>query len=138
MKTIESRKDIEELVQAFYDKIKVDALLGPIFNQHIAETAWPDHLENLSDFWETNLFGVARFKGSPTQKHINVDHNLQYSIEQRHFEQWLALWFETIDEQFSGPLAQKAKQAAERMAHGQYLVIWKHRPKSEWDKMSTE
>lgn len=78
-------EDIELLVNSFYAKIRVDELLGPIFNSHISENAWPEHLKNLADFWETNIFGVPRFKGSPTQKHINVDKNLNYTISQVHF-----------------------------------------------------
>jgi len=128
MKTIESREDINVLVNTFYAKIRKDDLLGPIFNSHIPEEKWPEHLDKLTDFWETNLFGVARFKGSPTQKHLNVDKNLNHTVDQKHFGQWLQLWFETIDELYEGEHALKAKEAARRMAHGQFMTIWAHRP----------
>jgi hemoglobin len=134
MRTIENRDDIESLVHMFYAKIRQDGLLGPIFNGHISEEAWPVHLKKLADFWETNLLGVHKFKGSPSQKHTMVDKNLQYTVEQKHFDRWLHLWFETIDDDFVGHLAEKAKKAAGRMAHGQYLVIWKNRPKSMWEE----
>ncbi len=105
-------------------------MLGDIFNSHIPESHWPAHLEKLTDFWETNLFGVARFKGNPSQKHINVDKNMNHSIDQIHFGKWLQLWFETIDELFVGELAIRAKNAARKMATGQYLVMWNHRNKN--------
>lgn len=130
MPIIQSRKDIELLVYTFYGKIRKDDLLGPIFNAHIAEDDWPAHLSKLTDFWETNLFGVAKFKGRPSQKHQQVDKNLDYSIEQKHFGRWLQLWFSTIDELFEGDLAFKAKEAARKMAHGQFLYIWQHRPEN--------
>ncbi len=130
MREIERRADIEVLVNCFYSKIRKDELLGPIFNSHIPENMWPLHLERLADFWETNLFGVAKFKGSPTQKHINVDKNLNYSIEQKHFGTWLQLWFETIDELFTGAYADKAKNSARKMSTGQFLAIWQHRPQN--------
>lgn len=57
-------------------KIRKDDKLGPIFNSYIAEDNRGAHFDTLSDFWETNLFGVVNFKGNPTQKHINVDKNL--------------------------------------------------------------
>lgn len=128
MKAIENRNDIEILINAFYAKIRKDELLGPIFNSHISEDRWAGHLVNLADFWETNLFGVPKFKGNPTQKHINVDKNLNYTISQVHFGKWLQLWFETINELYVGEYAQRAKDAARKMSTGQFLAIWNRRP----------
>lgn len=130
MKTIENRADIRVLVDTFYDKIRVDELLGPIFNKHIAPEKWPEHLSKLTDFWETNLFGIPKFKGSPSQKHVNVDAQSGYTIEQTHFGHWLHLWFATIDELYEGELATKAKNSARNMATGQFLVMWNHRPEN--------
>lgn len=128
MKQIADRADITTLVHHFYSKIRQDEMLGPIFNKHISEDKWEIHLDKLTDFWETNLFGIAKFKGSPTQKHINVDKNLNYSIEQKHFGKWLQLWFEAIDELYTGEYADKAKNAARKMSTGQFLAIWQQRP----------
>jgi len=127
MKPIEDRKDIVVLVNTFYSKIRNDELLGPIFNSHIPADKWSEHLSKLADFWETNLFGKANFKGTPSAKHINVDANLNHTIEQTHFGQWLNLWFETINELYEGELAEKAKNAAQKMSTGQYLTIWNNR-----------
>ncbi|MDG1806131.1 group III truncated hemoglobin [Flavicella sp.] len=131
MKTIESRKDIKLLVDTFYIKIRKEETLGPIFNKHIPETNWPEHLEKLTDFWETNLFGIPKFKGNPTLKHVNVDKGLHHKVDQVHFGLWLQLWFETIDELYTGDLAIKAKEASRRMAHGQFMAIWNQRPKTQ-------
>jgi hemoglobin len=128
MKLIETRNDIALLVNSFYGKIRQDEMLGPIFNSHIAEDRWPEHLSKLTDFWETNLFGIPKFKGSPTQKHIAVDKNMDHTIEQKHFGRWIQLWFETIDEHFDGDIAEKAKHAARKMSTGQYLAMWFERP----------
>jgi len=135
MSTIDSRQDISKLVHSFYSKIRKNELLGPIFNNHISEMQWPEHLEKLTDFWETNLFGVAKFKGNPSAKHINVDTNMNYKIEQKHFGVWLQLWFETIDQLFEGELAEKAKQSARKMSTGQFLAIWNNRPKDKKDSL---
>jgi len=128
---IKSREEIEVLVHRFYDKIRDDALLGPVFNSHIPDEDWPAHLVKLTDFWETNLMGVRKFKGSPSQKHIEVDKNLNYKTNQVHFGKWLQLWFETIDELYVGDLADKAKRAARKMATGQFLVMWRNRPEQK-------
>ena len=128
MKTLDDRSDIVLLVNTFYERIRQDDLLGPIFNSHIEEDQWPEHLDKLTDFWETNLFGVARFKGSPTAKHLQVDENLDYGVEQTHFGRWLQLWFQTINELFKGENAIRAQEAARRMAHGQFMTLWHHKP----------
>lgn len=131
MTDINSREDIEKLMDVFYTRIRKDAFLGDIFNSHIAPEQWPAHLVKLADFWETNLFGVPKFKGNPSLKHINVDKNLNYGISERHFEHWLSLWFSTIDLLFEGERANKAKYAAQKMASGQYLTVWHSRPKNQ-------
>ena len=128
MATIESRADVNQLVNAFYARIRQDNLLGPIFNAHIPEERWPVHLNKLTDFWETNLFGVAAFKGSPTRAHVQMDYNLNHTIEQAHFAHWLKLWHTTVDELFTGERAERAKQAASNMAVGQFVMIWRNRP----------
>lgn len=128
MKKIENRSDVNHLVNCFYAKIRENQLLGPIFNRHILENEWPEHLDTLTDFWETKIFGIPKFKGNPTLKHVTVDKNLNHTIEQKHFEEWLQLWFETIDELFEGESAQKAKNAARKMATGQFLAILHQRP----------
>lgn len=133
MKTIENRADISLLVHAFYAKIRIDKMLGPIFNAHIAENEWPLHLAKLTDFWETNLLGVRSFKGSPTQKHIQVDKNLNHAIDMEHFGRWLQLWIETIDAMFEGEKAEKAKHAARKMATGQYISLWNQRLENQHD-----
>lgn len=127
---IEGREDIEHLVNTFYARIREDELLGPIFNHHIADEQWPAHLSKLSDFWETILFGAANFKGNPPKAHVNVDREANHSITQKHFGQWLMLWFTTIDELFEGQMAERAKQRARGMADHQFMVMWQNRPEN--------
>lgn len=127
MKQIENRADIYKLVSEFYTIIRADDLLGPIFNHHIKDEQWPPHIEKLTDFWVTSLFGEACFKGNPTQAHIKVDKNLNHGMQQDHFNHWLKLWAETIDGLFEGHLANRAKEASQRMAMGQFAYVCKHR-----------
>ncbi len=91
-------------------------------------SSWESHLENLTDFWESNLFGVRKFKGRPGQKHIMVDQAQGHTISVGHFEQWLALWFRTVDELFQGELAERAKQAALNIGQRQLQLIMNARP----------
>ncbi|WP_107039218.1 group III truncated hemoglobin [Brumimicrobium mesophilum] len=128
MREIENREDVSELVNDFYAKIRTDETLGPIFNSHLSDEQWPSHLEKLTDFWETNLFGIPKFKGNPPHVHAEVDRNLNYGVTQEHFAHWMHIWFRTIDEKFEGRLADRAKNAARKMSTGLYIAIWHQRP----------
>ena len=85
MREIEDSADIDFLANRFYSKIIKDELLSPIFNRHIPEENWPKHLSKLTDFLETNLFGVTKFKGNPSLKHSGVDKVSNYKIDRVHF-----------------------------------------------------
>lgn len=124
-----NRKDVNLLVCSFYDKIRTDTLLGPIFNTMIPNESWPEHLEKLTDFWETNLFGVAKFKGNPTLKHIQADRIFNHTLSKKHFDQWLSLWKTTIDELFEGDKATRAQMAAYSIAEIQKVVLERNKPK---------
>lgn len=125
---ITNRKDIELLVDTFYQRIREDSVLGPVFNAAIAERDWPLHLSKLSDFWESNLFGVPKFKGDPVSIHRKVDAMNEHSIGQAHFGHWIHLWFSTIDDLFEGDLANLAKERARKMASRQFFSMWAARP----------
>lgn len=130
MSKIKDREDVNKLVVRFYEVVRKDSVLGPIFNAMIPEERWPAHLEKLTDFWETNLFGVRRFKGNPVEAHQRTDRMMNYGITQEHFGRWLQLWFQTIDSLYSCERARRAKDSARRMATGQFMVMWHARPES--------
>lgn len=113
-RSIGTRADIELLVDTFYQKVRADQQIGDIFNQAIDD--WEAHLKLLSDFWETNLLFVARYKGHPPSVHMKVDQQQNYGITQAHFDQWIVLWHQTIDELFEGELAEMAKSRAQNIA----------------------
>ena len=129
-KQITSRLEVSILVRTFYSKVRLHAALGPIFNGII--TDWEVHLERLTDFWEMILLnsGPGAGKFSPVPVHKAVDKQVKQSIEQRHFGNWLELWFSTIDELFEGENADYAKEHARNMAHILFFRIVEGRGKS--------
>ncbi|GAB2612851.1 group III truncated hemoglobin [Belliella aquatica] len=122
-KEIESREEVSLLVRGFYAKIRVHAELGPIFNGIVED--WEQHLERLTDFWEMVLLqtGPGAGKFNPVPVHKEVDNRVNNEIEQRHFGNWLELWFETIDSKFEGVVADYAKNHARKMAHILFFKI---------------
>ena len=61
---ITGRAEIETLVNAFYDRVRGDAVLGRIFDK-VAQTNWSTHLPKMYAFWETVLFRTGGFTGNP-------------------------------------------------------------------------
>lgn len=58
MTDLTDRADIVRLVDAFYGRVRADAILSPIFDG-IARVDWTLHLPKMYDFWESVLFGRA-------------------------------------------------------------------------------
>ena len=108
-KDIINRKDIEKLVNTFYDKVKVDHKIGIFFNE-IAKVNWDEHLPQMYDFWESILFSRNVFSGNPMRKHIELNAKQPLSIE--HFDHWLQLFQGTTDKLFAGQNSKKIKQYA--------------------------
>lgn len=108
MKDITGLKDIQLFVDEFYNKVREDHLIGPVFDNVIAD--WQPHLEKMYAFWNAVLFGEPGFKGNPFAKHAPLP------IIQEHFGRWLELFAETIDANFAGPMAAETKQRAGLMA----------------------
>lgn len=108
-KPIESRDDIKLLVDSFYAKVRQDSAIGPIFNE-VAKVDWDEHLPKLYNFWSDLLLGEDSYRGRPFPPHMRLN------LENRHFEQWLRLFVETVDEHFMGLKANEAKERAMRIA----------------------
>lgn len=101
--------DIKQLVNRFYDQVRADTLLGPVFDARI-RNSWPQHLEKMYRFWQTVLLGERTYDGSPFPPHA------QLPIDHQHFAQWMQLFTATIDEMFAGNKTEEAKWRAARMA----------------------
>lgn len=108
-KDIENRKDIELLVDAFYKKVLKNETIGYIFNE-VAKIELAKHMPLMYDFWETTLFHKAVYKGNPMEVHLDL--NEKEPLKKGHFEQWLSMFNETVDEIFSGEKAELAKARA--------------------------
>lgn len=114
MKSIETTNDIEFLVNEFYKKVQKDELIGFFFND-VAKVDWSKHLPKMYSFWETLLFGKPVYKGNPMAVHFPV--NRMAAMEKHHFERWLKLWTETVNENFSGEMADLAVYKASNIAN---------------------
>lgn len=110
---IKNRTDIETLINAFYDKIKSDAVIGYFFND-VAKVNWENHLPRMYDFWENILFSTANFIGNPMLKHKELHE--RSTMTEEHFKHWIILFKLTVDELFEGEKAEEIKQRAINIA----------------------
>ena len=105
-----SREDVKLMVDTFYDKVNRDPLLDPIFNAH-SKVNWETHLPIMYRFWNSLLIEPGEYKGAPFDKHIPLP------ISKIHFDRWLVLFHETVDELFHGEKATEAKLRAQSIAY---------------------
>ena len=124
MKDIEDLNDIKLLVDEFYARVQQDPLLSPIFALRI--TDWAPHLDTMYRFWNAALFGVRNYTGNPFSKHVELP------VDGPHFQQWINLFYKTVEQHFEGPTADEAKRKVMLMAHTFYSRIQERR-----EKMST-
>lgn len=109
VREIESEPDIRLLVDRFYEKVRSDAMLGPIFDGIIGNR-WPQHLETMYKFWNAVLLERPGYSGKPFSPHASMP------ISEEHFSRWLELFNETIDCYFTGEKSEEAKWRAGKMA----------------------
>lgn len=115
--------DIQNLVDQFYGKIRRDGKLKDIFDG-IIQNRWPEHLEKMYRFWQTVLLEEHTYYGSPFSPHAHLP------VDKSHFEQWIALFVDTVDENFSGENADRAKWQGQRMAEMFHIKIDHYRNSS--------
>ena len=106
---IKTTEQVKQLVDKFYEKVNADNLLSPVFNQE-AKVNWEGHLPKMYKFWGSILLGTADYNGRPFPPHETLQ------IDAKHFERWLQLFMETVNENFEGEIAETAKERAKNIA----------------------
>ena len=106
---IETSEDVKLLVDTFYDRVGKNPMIGPIF-YGILKDNWQPHLDKMYGFWETILFEVHKYSGSPFPPHKNLP------LDKEHFETWLNLFNQTLKDLFEGEKTDEALWRANKMA----------------------
>jgi hemoglobin len=112
MNDIETENDIDLLVEKFYAKIQLNENLAPFF----VNTNWELHLPRMKAFWYFILLDKPGFKGNIYDSHVNRN------IKTAHFEHWVELFIETVNDNFKGENAIKAVEKAKELS---ILFSWK-------------
>ena len=102
MREIKNEADVHELVQTFYQKVLKDDILAPFF-QHLN---FEEHMPKMEFFWRFVLLDESGYTTNVTEKHMHI------RLKEEHFNRWIFLFNETLDELFVGEKVALAKQRA--------------------------
>ena len=104
----------------FYNKVREDDLIGPIFIEKIGTTDedWAPHIDRVVNFWRSVLLGEKTYDGGFMMKHMSLP-----GLEMKHFRRWVELFIPTVEQHFdihqSLEITIKA-QTLMRNLHNQY------------------
>ncbi|MBN9527272.1 MAG: group III truncated hemoglobin [Alphaproteobacteria bacterium] len=106
---------IERLVYGFYDRVRADDMLGPVFAERIAD--WGPHLGRMVQFWSSVALMTGAYHGQPMRVHLPLP------IDGRFFDRWLQLFEQTADELCPPAAARHFVERARRIAESLELGI---------------
>ncbi|MCT4373135.1 group III truncated hemoglobin [Yangia mangrovi] len=113
---------VRRVVHHFYDLVRADPLIGPVFHARIAEGHWPEHREKITAFWSSALLGTRSYSGKPMPKHQAIE-----ELEDAHFRRWLAIFRHTVTELCPERTAALFIARSERVAEAFRMNIAMHR-----------
>jgi hemoglobin len=113
MGDLDSRTQVHHLVVRFYREVVFDDRLGPVFSE-VAEVDWSAHIPKLIDYWCRVLLAEPGYEGSILAAHQRVHDAEAFRADL--FDRWYLLFSATVDEGWRGPIAERAKSHAARIA----------------------
>ena len=120
---LDTRKRIERFVDLFYERMLEDEQLAPIFVD-VAEVDLSQHLPHIKNYWSKLLLGDPSY-----QRHtMNIHRQLhsKRALKSSDFDRWVATFVATVDSNFAGINADRAKRVAvtiaENMQKGLHLT----------------
>lgn len=110
LENVITEENIRRMVDGFYDSVRRDEVLGPVFEQALSH-GWDAHLPRMYDFWSTVLLGTRKFQSNVFGRHMALS-----GIEKEHFVRWLALFRDTVRRMYAREQADEIVLIAERIA----------------------
>jgi len=110
-----TRENIEEMVMNFYRRVLKDDVVGPFFIAKLGDDMnseyWQPHLKLLVDFWASIALGDPSYRGNPFAPHMSLG-----ELKRETFEQWLTLFYATLDEVYEPQIANQFKERSSIIA----------------------
>lgn len=109
--------EITLLVNSFYDKVRGDPLLAPIFESRV--TDWRGHQQKMTVFWRSVLLGTKEYKG-----HLMAVHARLPGVAPAHFSRWLELFDQAMHETLPPAARPYTQYIAQRFARALQLGLF--------------
>lgn len=110
-----TRENIEVMVMNFYRRVLKDEIVGPFFIAKLGDDMnneyWKPHLKLLIDFWASIALGDPSYRGNPFAPHMYLG-----ELNRAVFEQWLKLFYATLDEVYEPQIADQFKERSSIIA----------------------
>ncbi|MGI0438917.1 group III truncated hemoglobin [Helicobacter himalayensis] len=112
---------IAKLMDIFYEKVRKDANLAPIFNAKIGESdsKWQHHKKHIGNFWKQMLLGESTFNGQPLKKHLELP-----PFPRERFDDWLALFEESLHQVYDEPTSAHILEVVRGIAGRFQMMIY--------------
>ncbi|MGV6845162.1 MAG: group III truncated hemoglobin [Lutibacter sp.] len=107
---LQNRSDLYSLVSLFYKKLLNDSELNIFFNHLNDNKLLEKHLQILVNFWDHSLFYSGTYQKNALRPHLLLNKTKPFKIA--HFNKWLKLFNESVDELFIGEQAFSIKSKA--------------------------
>lgn len=109
---------IHRLVHGFYDRVRADQVLGPVFAAHIHD--WDAHLPRMCAFWSSVALMTGVYSGRPMQAHQTLP------VDAAHFDRWLFIFEATARELCPAAAAAHFIDRARRIAESLEMGVAMH------------
>ena len=106
-----SPEQIDLVVSCFYARVRGHALLGPVFAAHVKD--WPSHEAKIARFWRTAILFERSYDGNPMAVHRAAG-----NVRGPMFDDWLALFDQTLTARLPYDTAQAWSSLAHRIGRG--------------------
>lgn len=108
-----TQENIAKLMEIFYEKVRKDKDLGPIFNDAIgtSDEEWKEHKGKIGNFWAGMLLGEGNYNGQPLKKHLDLP-----AFPQEFFQTWLKLFESSLDKVYDENMQAVILQRAQMIA----------------------
>lgn len=104
---------IARVVSRFYETVRADPVLAPVFAVHISEQNWPAHEAKIARFWRNAILSERSYDGNPMQTHMQT-----LNVHGAHFPVWLALFDEALKSELPEDTAAAFSALAHRIGRG--------------------
>jgi len=91
-------ENLRIFLSAFYDRVKTDDLIGPIFLDRLGteEDDWAPHMDRVVAFWSSVLLKTGEYHGK-----LVMVHNAMPNLSMDHFRRWMQIFMATAPEYYA-------------------------------------